>query len=317
MLSKHSPPLRFFIVAEENQQRLAFSDTIRSWGFEIVECLAASQLTEKHFQQKVDVWLVDTQDDYAVIQNVEKQLNVNLTKIVLLGFVTAPYINESLLYAKWQRQLKRKIAIMLERSDLLAHYEAAKREIKPWKYVVLLAASMGGPLAIKEFLDNLPEDLPVALLLAQHFNQNTLNTLPRILNRHNEWRCDIVTNTQQLLTGRCLILPIEHSVVCDSNGRVILQRKPWQGSYKPPISDVMRNCSEAFGNNLITIVFSGMGNDGSDVAATVKKNGSIIWAQSPDSSTCASQPQSMIESNQVTFVGTPKQLAQQLIALCG
>ena len=79
MLSKHSPPPRFFIVAEENQQRLAFSDTIRSWGFEIVECLAASQLTEKHFQQKVDVWLVDTQDDYAIIQNVEKQLNVNLT----------------------------------------------------------------------------------------------------------------------------------------------------------------------------------------------------------------------------------------------
>ena len=78
----------------------------------------------------------------------------------------------------------------------------------------------------------------------------------------------------------------------------------------------MRNCSEAFGNNLITIVFSGMGNDGSDVAATVKKNGSIIWAQTPDSSTCASQPQSMIESNQVTFVGTPKQLAEQLIALC-
>jgi chemosensory pili system protein ChpB (putative protein-glutamate methylesterase) len=25
----------------------------------------------------------------------------------------------------------------------------------------------------------------------------------------------------------------------------------------------------------------------------------------------------MIESNQVTFVGTPKQLAEQLIALCG
>ena len=279
MLSKY-PPLRFFIVAEENQQRLAFSDTIRSWGFEIVACLAASQLFEKHFQQKVDVWLIDTPDDYAVIQNVEKQQNVNLTKVVLLGFVTAPYINESLLYAKWQRQLKRKIANMLERSDLLEPYDAAKSEIKPWKYVVLLAASMGGPLAIKEFLDNLPEDLPVALLLAQHFNQNTLNTLPRILNRHNEWRCDIVTNTQKLLSGRCLILPIDHSVVCDSNGRVILQRKPWQGSYKSPISQVMRNCSEAFGNNLITIVFSGMGNDGSDAAATVKKM-AVLFGRKP------------------------------------
>lgn len=316
MLSQHQSPLRFFIVAEYQQQRLALSDTIRSWGFEVVACLAASQLTTAHFQQNVDVWLVDTQQDNDIIQNIENAATADLTKLVLLGFVPAPYMSDSWLYGKWQRQLKRKIASMLERSDLIEPYDAAKTQLRPWKYVVLLAASMGGPMAVKEFLDNLPEDLPVTLLLAQHFNQNMLNTLPRILNRHNDWRCEVLTSSQKLLTGRCLILPIDQSVICDSNGRLLLQKKPWQGQYKPSISQVMTNCSEVFGNRLINIVFSGMGNDGSDAALTVKQNGSVIWAQSPASSICASQPQSMIQSNQVTFIGTPKQLAEQLITVC-
>lgn len=316
MRLKTQPTLRFFIVAEQHQQRLAFRDTICSWGFEVVDCLSASQLTPQHFGKKVDIWLVDTQDDYPVIQHIEQALDASIKRVILLGFLMAPQLNESVLYAKWQRQLKRKIASMLDGYDVTVPCEVAKNDVRPWKYVVLLAASMGGPLAIKEFLDHLPSDLPVSLLLAQHFNQTMLNTLPRILNRHNDWRCEVITNTQKLLSGRCLILPIDQSVVCDSNGRVIVQQKPWQGSYKPTISHIMVNCSDVFGSSLINIVFSGMGDDGSDVATTVKNNGSAIWAQSPESSTCASQPQSMIASNQVTFIGTPEQLAKQLIALC-
>ena len=316
MASNDPTFLRFFIVAEQNQQRLAFSDTIRSWNFDVVDCVAASQLMPKHFEQKADIWLVDTEDDYAIIQKVEQTLNLDNQKTVLIGFMPAPYINESLLYAKWQRQLKRKISHTFNRPELIQRPKSTDDLLRPWRYVVLLGASMGGPLAVKEFLDHLPADLPVSLLLAQHFNQDMLNTLPRILNRHNAWRCEVITNTQQLLQGRCLILPIHQKIVCDSNGRVILQKQAWQGTYNPPISQVMLNCSEAFGSRLITIIFSGMGNDGSDNAMTAKTNGSLIWAQSPESSTCASQPEHMIASNQVTYIGSPQQLAKALVQLC-
>ena len=97
MASNDPTFLRFFIVAEQNQQRLAFSDTIRSWNFDVVDCVAASQLMPKHFEQKADIWLVDTEDDYAIIQKVEQTLNLDNQKTVLIGFMPAPYINESLL----------------------------------------------------------------------------------------------------------------------------------------------------------------------------------------------------------------------------
>lgn len=313
-------PLRFIVVAENNQQRMAFSDTIRAWQMELVDCISIEQLSEKHFHSITDVWLVDSEKDYEVIQSLEKQMTRSgdsyMPKVVLVGFTTAPYINTGTLYEKWQRKLKRKIAERLQRPDLLLKEREKSDDIVTWKYVVMLGASMGGPMAVKEFLDYLPNDLPIALILAQHFNHETLYTLPRVLTRHNHWRCDIITNTQQLLAGRCLIVPIEQSVICDSNGRVLLQKQGWQGVYQPSISQLLASCSNVFGNHFMSIIFSGMGNDGSDMVQLARKNGSVIWAQSPDTSECPSQPQSMIDTGLVDYIGTPKQLAEALISLC-
>lgn len=307
-------PLRIMVVAEDPQQRMAFSDTIRGWGLELVDCLAAEQLTEKHFKLPIDVWLVDSQTDYDISDSIEKKIPPHSKWVVLLGFNNAPFLNESQLYAKWQRKLKRKLAQALNLPEMIEKTDEQISALKPWQYVVMLGASMGGPLAIKEFLDNLPIELPIALVLAQHFNPNMMSTLPRILSRHNHWRCEVMTLTQQLQSGRCLIVPIEQAVVCDSNGRVILQKAAWQGDYRPSISQLFKNGSEAFGNRLITIMFSGMGNDGSEVADVIQRNESQIWAQSPQSSTCPSQPQSLIDTGLVSFIGDPKQLAEKLVA---
>lgn len=306
------PPLRIMVVAESPQQRMAFSDTIRGWGLDLVDCLAVEQLTDKHFKHPVDVWLIDSQNDYDIIDSIDKKIPTHSEKVVLLGFNNAPFLNESQLYAKWQRKLKRKLAQALHLPDMIEKADEQASAVKAWQYVVMLGASMGGPLAIKEFLDHLPADLPIALVLAQHFNANMMNTLPRIISRHNHWRCEVMTLTQQLQSGRCLIVPIEQSVVCDSNGRVILQKNVWQGDYRPSISQLFKNGSEVFGNRLISIMFSGMGNDGSDVAEIVQRNDSLIWSQSPASCTCPSQPQSFIDTGKVSFIGDPKQLAEHL-----
>lgn len=345
------PKLRIIVVAEQTQQRLAFSDTIQSWGYELLACVTSNQLTPEHFKQDADVWLVDSEQDYAIIQEIDSKANpttdrestsLNQTTtsanlyintdngktsgstrlrslpkaVVLVGFLTAPYLNESQPYAKWQRQLKRKLADSLGKPELLEAMNTPRPEMRNWQYVVLLGASMGGPLAVKEFLDNLPSELPVAILLAQHFNEGMLNSLPRILNRHNTWRCDVIYSTQPLITGRCLIAPVQQSIVCDSTGRVIFQSHGWASGYQPCISQLLSNCSEVFGNNLVHIIFSGMGDDGSDMAEKAKQNGSQIWAQRPDSSTCESQPQSMIDTGFVDLIDTPKGLAEALVKLC-
>ena len=312
---KHKSDIKVLVVAEDHQQRMAFSDTVRSCGLQLVDCVSRVQLQEKikSYAAPIDIWLIDGDydNDMALATAASKPT------AVLVGFSQAPYLNEAQQYAKWQRKLKRKLAQMLALPMLVDNipYEkntAYENEANDWHYVVFLGASMGGPSAVKEFLDHLSPVLPVSILLAHHFNQTMISTLPRILNRHNEWRCQLITSSQRLRAGQCLIVPIDKQIVCDSTGRIILLDQAWEGDYKPAIGQILKNTSDVYGSELINIIFSGMGNDGTQYLDLIQDNDSQLWAQDPSLSACPSQPQAIIDSGYCQFVGSPIALAERL-----
>jgi len=302
--------IKVMIVTEDRHQRMALSDTVRSCGFTLIDCMSRVQLQEKkgQFDTPIDIWLIDSDYDNSVVKATTAK-----PATVLVGFSQAPYLNEARQYAKWQRKLKRKLAHMLS-LPILIEEPVHKPSIADtdWRYVVFLGASMGGPSAIKEFLDNLSATLPVCILLAHHFNKTMIGTLPRILNRHNDWQCQVITSSQRLRAGHCLIAPIEQQIVCDSTGRVILLEQAWQGEYKPAIGRILKNTSDVYGSDLINIIFSGMGNDGSQYLDLIQDNHSQLWVQDPSVSACPSQPQAIIDSGYCDFIGSPVELAKKL-----
>ena len=306
---KDKSEIKVLVVAEDHQQRMAFSDTVRSCGFHLVDCVTSSQLHDKFdgYESDIDIWLIDSDYDGYVASVTA----ASKTAAVLVGFSQAPYLNEAQQYAKWQRKLKRKLAQMLALPTLV-DTPVYKDEVRGWRYVVFLGASMGGPSAVKEFLDYLSPMLPVSILLAHHFNLTMISTLPRILNRHNDWRCQMITSSQRMRIGQCLIVPIDKQIVCDSTGRIILLDQAWEGDYKPAIGQILKNTSDVYGSELINIIFSGMGNDGTQYLDLIQDNNSQLWAQDPTLSACPSQPQAIIDSGYCTFIGSPQALAQKL-----
>lgn len=313
---KNKEDIKVMVIAEDHHQRMAFSDTVRSCGFTLVGCMSQAQLQKKNetIEPAVDIWLIDSEyDDDMIAATTDAK-----SAAVLIGFSPAPYLNEAKQYAKWQRKLKRKLAHMLALPTLAeVPVQSNDNGDTDWQYVVFLGASMGGPSAIKEFLDNLSPTLPVCLLLAHHFNKAMISTLPRILNRHNDWRCQIITSSQRLRVGQCLIAPIDKQIVCDSTGRVILLEQEWVGEYKPAIGQILKNTSDVYGSELINIIFSGMGNDGSQYLDLIQDNNSQLWAQDPSVSTCPSQPQAIIDSGYCDFIGSPTDLAKKLTDYIG
>ncbi|WP_227670092.1 chemotaxis protein CheB [Psychrobacter namhaensis] len=313
---KNKDDIKVMVVAEDYHQRMAFSDTVRSCGFTLVGCVSRLQLQKKSelADMAIDIWLIDSDYD----DNVLTVTTASKPAAVLVGFSQAPYLNEAQQYAKWQRKLKRKLAHIFA-LPLLVDAPVQRNESPEieWRYVVFLGASMGGPNAIKEFLDNVSPTLPICILLAHHFNRTMIDTLPRILNRHNNWRCQVITSSQRLRAGQCLIAPIDKQIVCDSTGRVILLDQAWSGEYKPAIGQILKNTSDVYGSELINIIFSGMGNDGSQYLDLIQNNNSQLWAQDPSLSACSSQPQAIIDSGYCGFVGSPADLAKKLTDYIG
>ena len=65
------------------------------------------------------------------------------------------------------------------------------------------------------------------------------------------------------------------------------------------------------GSELINIIFSGMGNDGSEYLDLIQDNNSQLWAQDPSLSACPSQPQAIIYSGYCSFVGSPTEFSKK------
>lgn len=300
----------FVIVSDNRKQRMALSETLQKLGLRLTSCMDSDQLQQAKQIVKGAVWLIDV-DDFCAI---EAYVSVYSPKLVLVGFSVAPDYSSGQLYNKWQRALIRKLAEALNNPALSPNNIQKKLAApkKKWQYVLFLGASMGGPNAIKQFLDGLSPDLPVAILIAHHFDDKLIHTLPKILTRQNNWRCQVISTTQSLQAGLCLIAPIDKQVICDSTGRVILTKDAWVGEYKPNIGMMLKNTSEVYGSQLIGIIFSGMGNDGSQFVKEIGKNQSQFWAQEPASADSPSQPQSFIDTGLCQFVGTPQMMSDKL-----
>ncbi|WP_227429093.1 chemotaxis protein CheB [Psychrobacter sp. I-STPA6b] len=308
--AKKVAEIRIMVVAEKVQQRLALSDTIRELGLCLVDSVSFTALKETHLNAQVDLWLLDGQLDEALLDKLDS-IAQQKKHMALIGFSQAPYFYATEQYLKWQRKLRRKLALVLDLPELCSPQENLHKHYN-WKYLVVLGASMGGPAAIKDFLDALSPNLPISILVAHHFDKQMLYKLPRILSRHNSWQCQIISFNQLLQAGQCAIVPVDKQVACDSTGYIVLEDKEWQTNYKPCIGELLHQISNVYGKSLITIIFSGMGSDGSQHLDKLYANHSQIWAQTPESSICPAQPQAVIDSGFCQFSGTPQELAQRL-----
>ena len=307
---------RLFIVADRPLQRIALAEMIQSCGFDIVDNLPPDRLQALHFTTNPDLWLLDVVDQDSILER------IGFDAPVMFGIDAAPQLTDRQAYGKWMRVLSRKLIKLLGHPPplLLCNDQPESTivviEAQPsWQYVCVLAASMGGPNAVKAFLDALPSDLdlPVAFLYVQHIDPYMQELLPRILVRQNNWRSRLIKDEPVLLTaGEILIVPATRMLSMDAKGLLTPLDTRWPGQYQPSINEVLLRASQAFSDRLLTIVFSGMGEDGIQAAQQVTQQHGLIWAQTAISCDCSSQPDAMRATGQVTFNGSPEMLAQKL-----
>ncbi|PNK60997.1 hypothetical protein A6J60_008955 [Psychrobacter sp. FDAARGOS_221] len=270
------------IIAESQQQRHAFEDTFTQLGLSIVGCFAPEKLSDSalqyYAQQSIDLWLLDSDDNGELYQKLDQLLEAAqysqsgqqklITKPqLLIGFEQAPPLSASQPYGKWQRQLRRKLASLLNLPQLNITPNAAAR-YRPWRYVLLLVADSQHLEPVQALLTQLSAELPVSILLAPTVStkgnansgninpDQSLHALPAYLQQDNDWRCQVINSTLNMQAGHCYIVPLTEQIVCDSTGRVIINRQQ-QGT----LAQLFNNCSEVFGEQLIALCFTKIASD--------------------------------------------------------
>lgn len=279
------------------------------------------------------LWLVTLQDE-ADHPALFDHLLENTEAPVLFGVDPAPAPG-STEYFRWERRLLNKLEQQLgqleqldtandmealaqvasnsKQAPTLSNWITPAEPGSPAREVWILGASLGGPAAVKTFLDHLPPGLPVGFIYAQHIDNNFAEVLTRILGRHAHYQLKPAEQGDRVGNGEVILMPVEQEWAFASDGTLTTTGRPWPGPYGPSIDQVLLNVADHFGKRCHAIAFSGMGNDGAIAAPMLNAYGSRIWVQESTSCGNSSMPDSIAETGCASFCGTPEQLAAELV----
>ena len=182
--------------------------------------------------------------------------------------------------------------------------------------VIVLEASVGGPMALARFLRALPSNLPVAFLLAQQISPSSQHLLVQQLDRCSGWRVAVPGNSERAEVGKVWVVPVSTSIEMYGDDRIRARQRPWASVRRPDIDYVLRNVAEVCGVRAGAIMFSGLGDDSARGCVAIKESGGFVWAQDAASCVVANMPEAARRSRVVEFSGTPEKLAQELISRC-
>lgn len=279
------------------------------------------------------LWLVTLADE-ADHPALFDYLFDNTKAPVLFGLDQAPK-SGSTEYFRWERRLLTKLEQelghleeldsedSLEQLEEQPPVETEAPDLPRWiptaapnsiaEDVWILGASLGGPAAVKAFLDNLPPGLPVGFIYAQHIDGNFTEVLTRVLGRHAHYTLKNATEGYRVHNGDVVLMPVTHEWKVTTTGELTERDTPWPGPYGPSIDQVLLNVADHYGKHCHAILFSGMGNDGAIAAPLLKAYGSRIWTQESTSCGNSSMPDSVAATGCSCFRGTPEELAKELV----
>jgi two-component system CheB/CheR fusion protein len=129
---------------------------------------------------------------------------------------------------------------------------------------VVVGSSAGGIEALSELVSTLPEDLPVPVVIAEHFDPERESYLEEILSRRSPLPVKTVKGEDPLRAGTVYVVPSNrHVSITDSH--VGLSENS-SGRPMPSVDLLMSSAAEVFGERLIAVVLSGTGSDGTEGA---------------------------------------------------
>lgn len=168
------------------------------------------------------------------------------------------------------------------------------------KDIVAIAASTGGPMALQQLLTSLPKNLPVPIVITQHMPKAFTAPFAKRLNSI----CDIVV----LEAEEGLDMKAGHAYIAPGGNHLIVKRRgdrtPYCGlSDSPPVLSVKPSANimflsvvDEFGGNVVVVILTGMGRDGSDGAAGLSAKGAHIIAESQETCVVYGMPKAAVEA---------------------
>lgn len=163
--------------------------------------------------------------------------------------------------------------------------------------LIAIGTSTGGPKALQQVITKLPSDIPCGVLVVQHMPPGFTKSLADRLDQLSQVRVKEAENGEPIKPGWVYIAPGNYHMIVnqDSRGNTIaLNQNPPIGNHRPSVNALFDSVV-SFGKNLVSVILTGMGNDGASGMQHIKKVRGYIIAEDESTSVVYGMPKAVVE----------------------
>ena len=185
--------------------------------------------------------------------------------------------------------------------------------VGPRPEVLAVAASTGGPAALKALLGPLPRDLPVPVLVVQHIARGFVPGFVSWLDGCVVLRVEVATQGAALTPGTVYVAPDSRHLCVAEGPRVQLSGAEPDGGFRPSANALFKSVARVFGRTAVAMILTGMGHDGLEGLRAVRSGGGRILAQDRESCVVFGMPAVAIAEGLADATLTPPGMARRFL----
>lgn len=187
------------------------------------------------------------------------------------------------------------------------------------KKLIAIGTSTGGPKALQKVLTQLPKGIEAPILIVQHMPQGFTKSLAERLNRLCEISVKEAADGDVLKNGTAYIAPGGLHMKVQKIGEnltIKCDETALRRGHRPSVDVLFESIAKISGYEVIAVIMTGMGNDGSDGLIALKQNvNCFAVAESEESSVVFGMPKAAINTNFVDEVAHLEDISDSIIRM--
>jgi two-component system chemotaxis response regulator CheB len=159
--------------------------------------------------------------------------------------------------------------------------------------VLAIGSSTGGPAALIKLFKALPKSINVPVVVTQHMPPAFTAILAQNLQRDTGWIAKEAGEGDFLEPGRILVAPGDYHMLFEKSANVVkvrLDKGAKENFCRPAVDPMLRSLVAAYGPAIVSVILTGMGQDGLVGCKNVVKDGGTVVAQDEASSVVWGMP---------------------------
>jgi len=179
----------------------------------------------------------------------------------------------------------------------------------------VIGASTGGPKALYSVITQFPQNMGVPVFVVQHMPAGFTKAFADRLDSNSKIKVLEAEDGMNVEKDTVYVAPGGFHMEVWRDKRIHLNKEPAIWGVRPAVDKLFISASKVYGENIISVILTGMGRDGAQGTVEIKENGGITLSEDESTCTIYGMPKAAYATGKVDLVLPIDKIANEIVKI--